>query len=169
MTDGHRRLAGDLALGFVAGAAATWVMDKVTTVLYARESNEAKERENAARGGRTAYEIAAEKGAGLVGAELTEEQRQWIGGGIHWALGASAGAGYGLVRNRIAAAGLGSGLAYGAVFWLAMDEGALTVLGISPPPQEFPWQTHVRGLIGHLVLGAAIEAAFDIVDLAADS
>lgn len=42
------------------------------------------------------------------------------------------------------------------------------VLGISPPPQEFLWQTHVRGLIGHLVLGVAIEAAFDIVDLAAD-
>ena len=43
MTDGHRRLAGDLALGVVAGAAATWMMDKVTTALYARESNEAIE------------------------------------------------------------------------------------------------------------------------------
>jgi uncharacterized membrane protein YagU involved in acid resistance len=57
--------------------------------------------------------------------------------------------------------GIGSGIAYGAAFWLLMDEAALTLLGLTPPPKEFPWQTHVRGLAGHLVLGATIEAVFD--------
>jgi uncharacterized membrane protein YagU involved in acid resistance len=43
-----------------------------------------------------------------------------------------------------------------------MDEAALTLMGLTPPPKNFPWQTHARGLAGHLVLGATIEAAFDL-------
>ena len=48
-----------------------------------------------------------------------------------------------------------------------MDEAALTLLGLTPPPQEFPWQTHLRGAVGHVVLGGAIEAVFDAADLTA--
>lgn len=164
----ERSLATDLLLGTVAGVAATWVMDWVTTIMYERESQQARNRENAARGDKMAYETAAEKAAGLVGRELSEEQRKILGAGIHWTLGVSAGTVYGLARNQVPAAGLGSGLAYGALFWLAMDEAALTLLGLTPPPQQFPWQTHVRGLVGHLVFGVVVEGAFAIADTAQD-
>lgn len=160
----RRSLATDLLLGTAAGVAATWVMDKVTTVMYEREPQQAKDRENAARGDKPAYEIAAEKGASLINRELSDDQRKRVGAGIHWTLGVSSGTVYGLVRNQVPAAGVGSGLVYGALFWLAMDEAALTLLGLTPPPPEFPWQTHMRGLVGHLVLGAVIEAAFDVAD-----
>lgn len=163
-----RSLATDLLLGTVAGVAATWVMDWITTVMYEHESQQAKDRENAARGDLMAYETAAEKGADLLGRELSDEQRKTLGAGIHWTLGVSAGTVYGLVRNQTRAAGLGSGLAYGTVFWLAMDEAALTLLGLTPPPPEFPWQTHMRGLVGHLVFGVVVEAAFAIADTAHD-
>lgn len=163
MTRTTRNLATDLILGAVAGAAATWLMDLATTVMYERESKPVQDRENAARGDRTAYEIAADKTAALAGRELTEEQRKTAGGAIHWALGISSGIGYGALRNRLPL-GLGSGLAYGTLFWLAMDEGALTLAGLTPPPADFPWQTHARGLAGHLILGAAIEAFFDLAD-----
>ncbi|MBW3563634.1 MAG: DUF1440 domain-containing protein [Acidobacteria bacterium] len=164
----ERSLATDLLVGTAAGVAATWVMDWVTTIMYEREPQQAKDRENAARGDQMAYETAAEKAAELLGHELSEEQRKTLGAGIHWTLGVSAGTVYGLARNQVPAAGLGSGLAYGALFWLAMDEAALTLLGLTPPPPEFPWQTHMRGLVGHLVFGVVVEAAFAIADTAQD-
>src|ERR1043165_1676518 len=153
-----RSLALDLLLGAAAGAAGTFLMDQFTTLAYERESKAVQEREDNARGDKTAYVKAAQK----LGAP--EEAQEALGQAIHWSLGVGAGALYGLLRNRTRL-GIGSGLAYGAAFWLVMDEGANTLLNLTPPPQRFPWQTHARGLAGHLVLGGAIEAVFDAVDL----
>src|SRR6185295_17670749 len=45
-----RSLATDIALGAVAGAAATWLMDLTTTALYEREPKAIQDQENEARG-----------------------------------------------------------------------------------------------------------------------
>lgn len=156
----RRPLPLDLLLGAAAGAAGTFLMDKFTTLAYEREPKAARDREENARGGKTAYAKAAAK----LGA--SEEQQEAIGQAIHWSLGVGAGALYGALRHRSRKLGLGSGLAYGAAFWLVMDEVATALLRLTPPPQRFPWQTHARGLAGHVVLGGAIEAAFDALDLA---
>ena len=97
----------DLALGAVAGAAATWVMGKVTTYLYEQEGQQVRQREDRARGGSTAYETAAKKAAGFAGRELSEEESKKLGSAIHWAIGVSAGAVHGLLRRRLAGRGLG--------------------------------------------------------------
>lgn len=160
-----RNLAADLLLGAVAGAAATWLMDLATTALYERQPDEVTKREDDARGGQVAYEIAADKAAAIAGRELDDDQRKRAGSATHWMLGTSAGVMYGAMRHATPRVGLGSGFAYGAAFWLLMDEAALTLLGLTPPPREFPWQTHARGLAGHLVMGAAIEVVFDAAEL----
>jgi uncharacterized membrane protein YagU involved in acid resistance len=165
---GSRPLAIDLLLGAAAGAAATWLMDAVTTLLYEREPKEVQERENRARGEKSAYEIAAEKAAALASRELSDEMRKKLGLSIHWTLGVSSGVLYAALRHAIPRLHLASGLAYGTLFWLLMDEAALTALGLTPPLRQFPWQTHARGLAGHLVLGTTIEAAFDIADAVAE-
>jgi len=161
------RSAGvDIALGALAGAAATWAMDGVTSLLLERQSEEVTERENRVRGKKLAYEIAADKAASLAGYHLLKKERQRIGKGIHWAIGVGSGAIYGALRNRVRYFGIGSGVAYGVALYLLIDEGAMTALGLSPPPNEFPWQAHARGLAGHLVMGAVLDAAFDVADLA---
>jgi len=159
-----RNLSVDLLLAAAAGAAATWLMDLATTAMYERQPKSVQDRENKARGEKTAYEIAAERAAKLARTSIDEEQRKKLGSAIHWSLGVSSGVVYGALRHRWPRLNYGSGPAYGLLFWLAMDEAALTLLGLTPPPREFPWQTHARGLVGHLVLGAAIEAAFDVAD-----
>lgn len=164
---GRRPFAADVLLGAAAGAAATWLMDRATTAILERQSEETRDREDLARGDRTAYEIAAEKSARLAGRELTGEERKKAGQAIHWSMGIAAGALYGAIRNRARGLGPGSGLAYGVAFFLMVDEGAQSLLGLTPPPDRFPWQTHARGLAGHLVLGAALEAPFDLADLVA--
>ncbi|MBA3344738.1 MAG: DUF1440 domain-containing protein [Gemmatimonadales bacterium] len=154
----------DLAKGAIAGAVATWVMGRVTTYMYEREDEEARETEDAARQGKTAYGIAAEKGAAALGKHPTNEQRQQLGSAIHWALGMGAGATYAVLRRRFNAAGAGAGTAFGTVFWAVMDEGVVTGLGLTPPPQAFPWQTHARGFVGHLTFGTVTDGTLRVLD-----
>jgi uncharacterized membrane protein YagU involved in acid resistance len=157
MQEQQRSVLGDAIDGAIAGLVATWVMGKVTTLLYERQDERATERENQARGGKSAYGVAAEKGARIIGLELSDEQRQKYGSGVHWVLGIAMGAAYGVLRPRLPHADAGHGLLFGTAFFLAVDEIGNTVLGLTPPPQEFPWQAHARGLAGHLTYGAVAD------------
>lgn len=161
----RRPLSVDVLLGAAAGAGATWLMDQATTAIYERQSRASRKQEEKARGGKPAYEVAAEKGAKLAGREISKEQRKQLGAVIHWSMGVGSGAIYGLLRNRVRRFGIGSGVAFGLALSLLVDEAALTALGISPPPNAFPWQTHARRLAGHLILGAVLDATFDAADL----
>lgn len=162
---------GEIALGALAGTAATWAMGQATSYLYENEPEAVRQREDQARDDKTTYEVAAEKAAGLAGKELTEEDRKKLGSAIHWALGIGSGAVYGLLRRRLAnGGGHGRGFATGALFgaavWLLFDEMGTVALGLAPGPRKFPWQTHARGLLGHLVLGLAAEGALQAADQA---
>ena len=160
-----RQLAIDVLLGALTGAAATWAMDQATTLIQERQPEKVTKRETRVRGAKSAYEVAAEKGAKLAGRRITKTQRQRIGAGIHWSLGVGAGMIYGILRNRVRFFGIGSGVAFGVAMYLVVDEAGLAALGLAPAPTEFPWQTHARGLAGHLVLGAVLDAAFGVADL----
>jgi hypothetical protein len=158
MTRKHSAVT-DAIGGMVAGAVATWLMGKATTALYQRESKRARRREDEARGGKTAYGVAAEKIARLANRQLSDEQRSRYGNDIHWALGITAGGIYGLLRPRVSAASAGRGLIFGSTFFLLMDELVTPAIGLTPGPRAFPWQTHARGLAGHLVYGMVADTA----------
>ncbi len=160
----NRNMVSDLTRGALAGTAATWVMGQVTSYLYKHENEEAQKAENEARGGKTAYGVAAEKAAETVGEELSEKKRKKAGQKIHWALGIGAGAAYGALRGRVRGVGCGRGLAFGAGFYLLMDEGANPALGLTPGPMAFPWQTHARGLAAHLVFGLVADLVLDLME-----
>jgi hypothetical protein len=160
----NRQLLVDLLKGAAAGVAATWVMGKTTTWMYAREDDAVKQREDQARGGVTAYERAAEKTASALGLRLTSAQRSTAGTAMHWFTGAAGGALYELLRTRWPAMARGKGLGFGAGFFLAVDELLNPVLGLTPGPRVFPWQAHARGLGGHLAFGATTELILEGLD-----
>lgn len=159
----RQSLLADVIDGAVAGAVATWVMGQVTAVLYEKEDKAARQREDDARDGTTAYGVAAEKAAELVGTTLTEHERARSGEAIHWALGIGAGAVYGALRPRSELASRAAGLLFGAAFWAVMDETVTPALGLTKGPGAFPWQTHARGLAGHLVFGAAANSTLAMI------
>jgi hypothetical protein len=64
-------------------------------------------------------------------------------------------------------AAIARGVAFGTAFWLMMDEGAVYALGLTPGPTAFPWQTHARGLAGHLTFGAVADATLGALQSAA--
>lgn len=158
-----RAVLADVVDGVLAGVAATWLMGRVTTLLYERERDAVRQREQDARGGSTAYGVAAEKAAHVVGRELSEDQRKRYGSRVHWALGAAAGAVYGVLRPRLSDVSAARGLAYGTAFWLLVDEGANWALGLTPGPTQFPWETHARGLAGHLAFGATADTVLRVL------
>ncbi len=160
----NNHLLMDLVKGAVAGAAATWVMGQATSYLYEHESKEARAEEDEARGGKTAYGVAAEKAAHALDRDLSEDERKQAGSAIHWALGVGTGALYGALRNRLPNADWGQGLASGTVFWLLMDEVVTPALGLTPGPTAFPWQTHARGLAGHVVFGMVADSTLKLLD-----
>lgn len=164
MRGNGRDLGTDIVLGALAGAAATWLMGQATTYLYEHEDAAARREEDEARGDRTAYAVAAEKAARAVGQELDDEQEKMLGSAIHWGLGIGAGALYGAMRHRVPWIDRGQGLAFGAVFWLVVDEAANPALGLTPGPAAFPWQTHARGLAGHLLFGVVTDTMLDLAD-----
>lgn len=159
----RRSVIADTIDGAIAGAIATWVMGTVTTALYEHADTTARRRENNARDGKTAYDVAAEKSAKLVGTQLSDAERNRYGQAIHWALGAGAGALYGALRPRSETASLAGGLLFGAAFWLIVDEAVTPALGLTKGPRAFPWQTHARGLAGHLVFGTVANTTLAVI------
>jgi hypothetical protein len=157
-------LGRDLIKGAIAGAVATWVMSKVTNTLYEREDPSARRREDEARRGSTSSGAAAEKAARAVGASLPDQQREKLGSALHWALGIGAGAAYAVLRRRFESVGRAAGFGFGTAFWAAVDEGLVPALGLTPGPRAFPWQTHARGLAGHLTFGGVTDGTLRLLD-----
>ncbi len=160
----RQSIGADLAKGAIAGAVATWVMTKVTTAMYEREDKNARAREDEVRGGQTAYGVAAEKTARLAHVSLSDDTQQRAGTAIHWALGIGAGATYSVLRRRFDGSRKFAGLGFGTAFWLLLDEVAVPVLHLSPGPAAFPWQTHARGLAGHLSFGVVVDTTLRVLD-----
>jgi hypothetical protein len=154
----------DLLKGAIAGAVATWVMGKVTDLMYAREDRWARRQEDDARVGKTAYGVAAERAAASIGATLGDKRREQLGSGLHWALGIGAGAAYAVLRRRFEPIGRAAGFGFGTAFWAAIDEGVVPALGLTPGPRAFPWQTHARGLAGHLTFGTVTDGTLRLLD-----
>lgn len=161
-----KTVGNDALWGALAGAVATVALDKVTGALYERESRVDRFRENWARGGKSATEIAASRIAEASGSSLSREAESAAGHALHYALGIGAGALYGVLRRRMPAVRAGRGLLYGAAFWLVADEIAVPAAGLTPGPRAFPLATHARALLGHLAFGLAADAALSAADLA---
>jgi hypothetical protein len=154
---------GHAVKGAIAGAAATLAMDYVTWKVYLREDPEAftAEKEQAQVHGKWGSHVAAEKLAERSGQDLSGDQRFAVGRAIHYMMGVLPGVAYALASRRFPQIRAGRGLLYGLGVFLVIDEMMGPMMGITSPPTKYPWQAHARGLIGHLALGAATDAALE--------
>jgi hypothetical protein len=155
----------DMVKGAVAGAVGVWIMDLVTWGMYLREEPNALQQEQAARvEGKDVAHVAAGKLARLAGITLSPEQPHPFGLVIHYALGILPGALYGAFRNRVRGLGTGRGLLYGFGLFLVNDELLGPLLGLASGPTAYPWQAHIRGLVGHVTLGGVTDTMLDVLD-----
>ena len=148
-------LVRDAVLVVGAGFGAAMVMGKATTFMYEQQSEDAKKQEEEASYG-IAYNVAAKKGAALLGQDLSDDQAGRIGSGIHYALALGWVPVYMVARRRWGMTPFGAGVATGLSMSVLVDEVGNPLLGLTPPPQEYPLVSHLRGVAGHLVYGLSV-------------
>ena len=157
-------IVGRLIQGAVAGVAATWLMDVATTGVQKLQPPEDARRERAAwPNGQPSVLNLVDLVADRLGISLDEPPRTAAANITHYALGAIPGAVYAVVRDLAPGIGAGRGLAYGTIVWAVNDELINTRLGLAGPWRAYPTMTHIRGLIGHLVLGVGTDIGIDLL------
>jgi hypothetical protein len=142
-----------LFVGAAAGYLAGQAMDKATTWYYGRQSDASKEREQELLP-EGAPVASARKLTSWLGIEPTEDQTGTIAAALHQSLGQL----YGVVAASMARRGVNpvaAGLASGAGGFLLVDELANSLF-FTPPPQAYPVESHLRGIVGHLTFGATL-------------
>jgi hypothetical protein len=142
-----------LLVGGAAGYVAGQVMDKATTWFYERQSDASKQREGELLP-EGAPMASARKLAGLIGAEPTDEQTGQLATAMHQSLGQLYGVGA-AVLTRAGVPPVTAGVASGVAGLLLVDELANSLF-FTPPPQAYPVESHLRGVVGHLAFGATL-------------
>ena len=156
-------LIRDAFRGALAGAAATWAMDQVTTVMLALQAPEVTAQEEAARlNGKSSVTNLVDKVEAQTGLVVPPKRRPLIEQVVHYALGAVPGALYGVARH-LPFVRAGNGLLFGLGLFAVNDEFLNTKLGLASSPGAYPPETHIRGLAGHAVLGVATETGIQLL------
>jgi len=115
----------------------------------ARDWQERSEHQNS-------NELAAQALARYVlGRRVTQEELRVAAPLMHYFVGAAMGAIYGAYAERRHADG--SGAAFGTTVWLAADEIAVPLLGLSDSTAHRLLEMHLQSLLAHLIYGTATE------------
>ena len=158
------RVVRDALRGAVAGAAATWLMDLVTTRIYETQPDAVTRREEAAQpNGKSSVANMVDRFEAATRLTIPRARRPLVENAVHYLLGAVPGAVYGVVRRPLGAARLWEGAAYGLAVFALNDEYMNTKLGLAGPFSAYPTQTHFRGLAGHAALGIGTETGIQLL------
>jgi uncharacterized membrane protein YagU involved in acid resistance len=76
---------------------------------------------------------------------------------IHFSFGAMMGSLFGMYAERRSRTRLSSGAAFGATVWLAADEIAMPLVGLSHSTLRRPMEMHLQSFAAHLVYGVIAE------------
>lgn len=181
---GRRRARRDgdvlkgLAAGVVGGLAASWTMNQFQALLskmFAGEERshgaqsmqqgsphqgigaelvaEGKDDEKDTAPARLANAISV----GVTGRELAKDEKEVAGAVLHYAMGVTSGAIYGVAAEGLPFVTVGAGLPFGAAVWAVADEGIVPAAGLSKSPAEYPLPVHLYAFASHLVYGLTTE------------
>lgn len=153
------------ARGGAAGAVGVVAMDAVTWLMYRRENKLDLLREKRLRryGKDTAHAL-VRRVTKAAGSDAGSSEPNGAGIAVHYGLGMLPGAVYAEQRQARPWLRQGNGALYGAALYLANDLLAARLLRLAGPQRSYPWQAHVRGLVGHVVLGVVTEASLKAME-----
>ena len=155
-----------LVVGAVAGLVGTWAMNEAQRLWThavdgdvppesAGGRHDARDWQERSEG-QNSNELAAQAIAGrALGRRLTRQELGVAAPVLHYLFGAAMGAMYGAYSGREPSRT--SGAAFGTTVWLAADEIAMPLFGLSQPTTRRPLEMHAQAFFAHLVFGAATE------------
>lgn len=153
-------LLKDAIYGGIGGVIGTLVMEQVASALYTLEAEEKKKIEEQIRPEPPFMTLARRLAANASDGPPSEATIQRLGQAIHWGYGIGWGALYGVLHDRIPSLSRAAGLPFGIAFSLIGDELMTTAMKLTPPPQAFPIDAHVRGLAAHVAYTAAADGVY---------
>jgi len=143
-----------MASGAVAGTIATVLMDATGTLFWERAMSSKTQKREREVEPRFPLTVLGERIAHQLPVQSAQNSGERISTAIHWGIGVGCGALHGLIEEflpferRAFALPIAAGM-------LSMDEFGFPAAGLCPWPPAFPWQTHARATIAHLVYGFA--------------
>jgi len=151
-----------LVAGVVGGVIASWTMDRFQYWWLSFGRGDERELQQAPNEDDNLEEPATVKTAsaiseGVFGHSLSAREKEIAGPIVHYAVGTTAGAVYGLAAEYETGVTTLAGIPFGAAFWMVVDEGALPLLGLAKGPTAYPISTHAYALASHLVFGLTAE------------
>ena len=166
-----------LAAGLIGGLFASWMMNQYQSALekvsQSWEENNPRERsanqqQTRSDGGESRSqnvdEDATVKMAELLSGKilhhkLSSREKKKAGPIVHYAYGALAGGFYGAAAEVVPAVTKGEGTLYGTILFVGGDEIAVSALGLTKSPADYPLSSHVNAMVSHLVYGVSTELA----------
>jgi putative membrane protein len=151
---GETDIMKGLLAGVAGGLLASFLMEQFQVAWSAASAAISSEKKG---GGRKADPTTV-KAANLVSEKITgrkipADYKPIAGEAVHYGMGASAAAVYGVLAEVAPVVTVGDGVGFGTGLWLLADELAVPKAGLSKPPKEVPLTSHVYGLASHLVYG----------------
>jgi putative membrane protein len=159
---GNRSAWKGLVAGVIGGVVASWTMDRFQYWWLSVGEGDERELQQARSEEGNQEEPATVKTAsaiseGVFGHSLTDREKEIVGPIVHYAVGTTTGAVYGLAAEYEPEVTTFAGIPFGAAFWMVVDEGALPLLGLAKGPTAYPISTHAYALASHLVFGLTAE------------
>jgi predicted lipid-binding transport protein (Tim44 family) len=150
-----------LAAGLAGGLVASVVMDAfqaLASPLLSRLQGGSGQSSSGQDGSEPTTVRAAEAvSEGVLGHQLSGEEKELAGPAVHYATGIALGGAYGVAAVIEPRVTVGAGLPYGAAVAVVMDEALVPAVGLSGPPWASPASTHAYALASHLVFGLTVE------------
>jgi putative membrane protein len=157
-----RRHKPDLTKGLVAGVVggllASFLMEQFQS-LWTTVSEDLNPHEDNSESKEDPATVKAAQAisTGLTHQKIPKENKAAAGEFMHYMMGGSSGAIYGVAAEVIPLATAGEGLAFGTSVWAAADNALVPALGLAKPPTKTPLSTHIYALSSHLFYGFVTE------------
>ena len=157
---GNRSAWKGLVAGVIGGVVASWAMDRFQYWWLSFDGSDERELQQAPSDHQeepATVKTASAISEAVFGHSLTVKEKEIAGPIVHYAVGTTAGAVYGLAAEYEPDVTTLAGIPFGAAFWMVVDEGALPLLGLAKGPTAYPISTHAYALASHLVFGLTVE------------
>jgi putative membrane protein len=166
------RVVKGTVAGCIAGALASWVMNRYSEIeskpvsvrrqeqaeaALSPEGGEQKKLQSSGGGDDATVMTAQAVSSRLLGRDLTEDEKKIAGPAVHYGYGTLVGGLYGGLSEIVPMVGTGLGIPYATLLWLGGDEIAVPQLGLGQPATETPPADHASALASHFVYGIVLD------------
>jgi hypothetical protein len=148
----------DILKGLLAGVAGGLLASFLMEQFQAAWSATSQAMQSSQRRGGRKPDPATVKAANVISEKVTgrkvpKDYKSLAGEAVHYGMGATTAAVYGVLAEVAPIVTVGDGAAFGAGVWALADEVAVPAAGLSRPAREIPLTTHLYALASHLVYG----------------